>query len=145
MDGRHELLLTMGFVETTCLLVLVDEHVKLRAGREKKHRVSYFPKLTSEKGCVRNSLAWEAYQLISDSSDVASSCLKQCLKIGHSFVNDNDSFFLQLFPDALLYFSAVSKCFFFLYFVLQEAASLGKKVVLFDYVQPSPQGTTWGR
>lgn len=26
----------------------------------------------------------------------------------------------------------------------QEAAALGKKVILVDYVKPSPQGTSWG-
>lgn len=27
---------------------------------------------------------------------------------------------------------------------LQEAANLGKKVMVLDYVIPSPRGTTWG-
>jgi hypothetical protein len=27
---------------------------------------------------------------------------------------------------------------------LQEAAGLGKKVAVFDFVEPTPTGTTWG-
>ena len=27
----------------------------------------------------------------------------------------------------------------------QEAAALGKKVAVCDYIQPSPAGTTWGK
>ena len=27
---------------------------------------------------------------------------------------------------------------------MQEAANLGKKVALLDFVKPSPQGTSWG-
>lgn len=29
--------------------------------------------------------------------------------------------------------------------LLQEAASLGKKVMVLDYVVPTPKGTTWGK
>lgn len=33
----------------------------------------------------------------------------------------------------------------YIIFILQEAADLGKKVAVLDFVKPSPVGTTWGQ
>jgi len=33
----------------------------------------------------------------------------------------------------------------YLPFFLQEAATLGKKVMVLDYVVPTPLGTSWGK